>query len=307
MGRAIHALSNEPTFKLKIAQSNNSDLQFDFAKCAKVLSIFRQNSHGDICFYASSKINHSCQPNAHLNTASGQLTGLRTIRCGEELLISYFERDASLYKHAKLRRYELLRSKGFECKCVRCHLLCRDDARNFECQFCSGLVSWNPTSSRLFNACDNEKCKKYPNAKQQAKFIQIEKRMSVFLMETNDQSSKQLQQKLIDDAEQYLSKSHYLLIALYHRLCCQTNRKSIKWLKCRYDSMRCVYGQPNAYLLRAAMDFYRFIPLMAVGDMFAGKVEQLDKEKKEMMDGLRTHIQFMELALGCDNSEEFEN
>ena len=70
--------------------------------------------------------------------------------------------------------------------------------------------------------------------------------------------------------------------------------------------MRGIYGGPNECLLRAAADYHRFIPLLTVGDMMAGKIKKSDDEKsiaavndnQQTMDNLQTHINFIERALG---------
>ena len=339
--RAIHKLSNEPTFKIRYMSDANGESEFEFDKWCKLITKFRLNAIGDTVWYTASKLNHSCRPNAYI-TANGQVMALRDIGKGNELLISYLERDASLYKYVELRKMEIQRMRGFECKCFRCNNLEPmnfqfDDARNFKCQWCpfDGMVSWNANSSRFFTKCNNLECGKWPSAQHQSKFMLIEKKLSVFLLENtgdlnvsalrmrakkkmngimddvddekgqSDEKSKLSEELkvLLDEGQKYLIQ-HYLLIALYHRLC-QTSL-NLRWLRLRYEAMCRIYGGPNECLLRAAADYHRFIPLLTVGDMMTGKIKKTDDEKsiaavnenQQTMDHLQTHINFIEKALG---------
>merc|ERR1719242_170517 len=86
---------------------------------------------------------------------------------------------------------------------------------------------------------------------------------------------------LLQDGQKCLRR-HYLLIALFHRLC-QTVL-DIKWLRMRYEAMCDIYDRPNEYLLRAASDYHRFIPLLTVGDMMTGKIKKSDDEKSMVVD-----------------------
>eukprot|EP00483_Globobulimina_turgida_P000035 UN00035 len=160
--------------------------------------------------------------------------------------------------------------------------------------------------------------------------MSIEKRLSVFLLEnTGDIAVNALKMKaaitsqddekkenaksklsndlkvLLDEGQKYL-KRHYLLIALYHRLC-QLNLH-IDWLRLRYQTMCEVYDGPNDCLLRATMEYHRFIPLLAVGGMMTGKIQKTDKEKtikvdkhQQEMDKLQAHIDVIKNALDLNS------
>ena len=212
-----------------------------------------------------------------------------------------------------------------------------DDARNFRCQYCeTGVLSWNCNSSRLYTRCDNADCGRYPTSQNQAKLISIEKKLSVFLLENTgdiDVSALKMRAKipdsddgkddekgggdeksklsdelkgLLNEGQKYLKK-HYLLIALYHRLC-QVNLH-IRWLRLRYESMMDIYKDPNDCLLRACMEYHRFIPLLAVGDMMTGNIKKSDNNKmiklnkhQTEMDELQEKMEYIQVALDLKNN-----
>eukprot|EP01084_Bolivina_argentea_P100108 179831_1 len=351
IARAVNKLSMEPTFKIRYLSQNqipdnvksklNQHLQqgyhintdketaFNFEKWCKVITIFKLNAINDCVYYVSSTLNHSCSPNVCINS-DGKIIALCDIKVGEELLISYLSRDASLYKYQELRTIEIQKTKGFQCKCIRCVPKdLYDDARNFKCQHClDGMISWNANSSRFFTRCNNNECERFPNTNNQAKFMSIEKKLSVFLLENtggiavnalkmkgkevlNDEKENAKDKLnddlkvLLNDGQKYLKK-HYLLIALYHRLC-QLNLH-IDWLRLRYETMCDIYNKPNDCLLRALMEYHRFLPLLAVGDMMTGKIKKNDQDKmikvdkhQEEMDKLQGHIDLIKNGLGLND------
>ena len=288
--RAINAFCTETIFAMQYEN------EFDFEKWSALILKFRLNALRDCVFYVLSKLNHSCDPNAYL-TKNGQIIALQNITKKKEIFIAYFERDACLYKYSELRRMQNLKNKGFECKCFRCDALQCDDSRNFKCQFCDGIISWNAQSSRLYTKCSE--CAKWPSTEHQTNYMLIEKKLNLFLMKTQSEKMKKMSKELkmlLDDGQKYLI-DHYLLIAFYHRLC-QTN-PSIKWFKMRYDAMKRIYKKPNDYLLRATSDFLKFIPLMNISsENDDEKTENNDNNQQKLMNKLQAEICFIEKALG---------
>ena len=75
-------------------------------------------------FRVASRLNHSCQPNAHaaydLRTHRMRVHALVPIRAGEEVFVSYLGGDPDV---RSARRAELLRDFGFECRCRKCGLV----------------------------------------------------------------------------------------------------------------------------------------------------------------------------------------
>ena len=169
----------------------------------------------------------------------------------------------------------------------------------------------------------------------QSRFSEAEKRLSVFLQEnTGDIEVSALRMKpkipdpedeekgggpvgsleaatskLSEDLKEMLSegrqymKQHYLLIALFHRLC-QLNLH-IDWLRMRYRTMCAIYPLPNDCLLRATAEYHRFLPLLTVGEMMAGKIKrnenkQLVDKHQDESDKVRQHIEYIKSALGLD-------
>eukprot|EP01083_Nonionella_stella_P031567 86434_1 len=344
--RSMNKLSMEPTFKIRYLCADeipdevkgklnehlrtgfqiNQDKQsaFDFTQWCKIITIFKLNAINDTAYYVASKLNHACSPNVCI-TAEGKVMAIRDIKPGEELFVSYLKRDASLYKYQQLRSLEIQRTKGFRCKCIRCETT-YDDARNFKCQNCTtGKVTWNANSSRLYTKCDNSECGRFPNVMNQKKFMSIEKKLSVFLLEnTGDMDVSALKMRrqngsksmedekeedaksklsdeikgLLDEAQRYLNE-HYLLIALYHRLC-QLNLH-MDWLRLRYHTMCGIYKWPNDCLLRASVEYHRFIPLLCLGDIVTGNAKKEDAEKQQIeMNALQSHIEDMKSALGLN-------
>lgn len=223
-----------------------------------------------------------------------------------------------------------------------------DDARNFICQEClkngnkNGQICWNEHNPRFFNKCTV--CKRMANVNDQKSFMKTEKALSVYLLEgdinsntikmgiankmkmkangenkndnNGDDESKDESKlddnmvKMVNDAQKYLG-NHYLLVALYHRLS-QMNLK-LKWLKLRYEKMVDIYGDPNACLLRAAQDYYRFIPLLIENkELISGyseeeedeqdsksdvKISDEQKQYNTLTNGLKKHISSMQDAL----------
>ena len=162
-------------------------------------------------------------------------------------------------------------------------------------------------------------------------FNSVEKKLSVFLMEhTGDFEVNALQmvkakipdperkeqegakaklsadlQALLAEAQKYL-KRHYLLVALYHRLC-QLNLH-IDWLRLRYRAMMDIYAAPNDCLLRASIEYHRFLPLLAVGEMMAdngdagGDQKRLRLETHQAeIDRVKQHIDDTTHALGMSS------
>ena len=88
------------------------------------------NSHAIICPSPSSVIglglycrvsllNHSCQPNCHYQaTPHGrmQVRVISAVKAGDELSVHYCD----LYDSREERQRQLLREKGFVCRCERC-------------------------------------------------------------------------------------------------------------------------------------------------------------------------------------------
>lgn len=74
-------------------------------------------------FYIASRLNHSCLPNAFFewNPKSGHLTvyAIRDIQKGEEILVSYMNRDWHLTRHE--RQEALFDGHEFDCDCEACH------------------------------------------------------------------------------------------------------------------------------------------------------------------------------------------
>merc|ERR1712087_166724 len=98
---------------------------------------------------------------------------------------------------------------------------------------------------------------------------------------------------MLNEGRRYM-KRHYLLIALFHRLC-QVNLH-IDWLRLRYGTMCEIYPLPNDCLLRATAEYHRFLPLLAVGQMMAGKVEkeknkQIVDRNQDEIDRVQRHIE----------------
>ena len=165
----------------------------------------------------------------------------------------------------------------------------------------------------------------------QRRFSEAEKKLSVFLQEnTGDIEVNALRMKptipdpeedekgdLLENAKSKLSedlkemlnegllylKQHYLLIAMFHRLC-QLNLH-IDWLRMRYRTMCDIYPLPNDCLLRASAEYHRFLPLLTVGEMISGKIKKeenkkvVDKHQGEL-DQVQDHIDCIKSALGMD-------
>ncbi|ATY58943.1 TPR domain [Cordyceps militaris] len=79
-----------------------------------------KDAHGGL-FALSSRINHSCIPNAHksYNPTIGRLTvhSIRAIRPGEQITVSYFENAC---RPKQERVFLLQRRWGFSCSCLAC-------------------------------------------------------------------------------------------------------------------------------------------------------------------------------------------
>merc|ERR1712154_713709 len=121
---AVHKLHSEPLFQMRQTQTQQTQTEcdseadvFDFLKWSRAVAVFRMNALRDTVWYISSKVNHSCAPNIRIDD-EGAVTALRPIQRGEELVVSYLKRDASLYKTQTLRRIELEGAKGFRCECA---------------------------------------------------------------------------------------------------------------------------------------------------------------------------------------------
>lgn len=133
VAKAINKLSTEPTFKMRYMSKNaipdeikekmrkhfpkspgidvdDKESGYNFTKWCRCVTTFKLNAIHDTVWYISSKLNHCCQPNVYLNP-EGVVTAIRDIEEGDELLVSYLERDTSLYKYQQLRSLEIQRTK----------------------------------------------------------------------------------------------------------------------------------------------------------------------------------------------------
>ena len=91
----------------------------------------RFNCLRDCILKVSSRINHSCSPNAYINDKF-EIVSLRQISKNEEITISYFDNDEKLYLSQNHRKTYLRKKREFDCQCIRCNNT--DDVRIFLCQ-----------------------------------------------------------------------------------------------------------------------------------------------------------------------------
>ena len=92
--------------------------------CA-VEGLYDTEKHG--IYHNISWINHSCVPNATLSWVNGdferkQVRAYRTIKKGEEILVSYDNTEQFIYGSRQFRRQCLLERCGFLCVCSECSL-----------------------------------------------------------------------------------------------------------------------------------------------------------------------------------------
>lgn len=106
-----------------------------------IMLVWASNSfQGGRIYSQQSRINHSCNPNAVVQTIPGYnyndgqcIRAAAPIKAGQEVFISYL--GLFLYADGPTRRQELARSKHFQCACQRC-LSAPDVAAAIPCPSC---------------------------------------------------------------------------------------------------------------------------------------------------------------------------
>ena len=125
--KRIVDLSRDAVTQLKEYVGNSSDSvlkNFEaFDTLQKVILIWACNSfQGGRIYGEISRVNHSCNPNAVIQTMDGgegqRLIAATKINKGSEVCISYL--GLLLYADTATRKQKLLNTKYFDCQCTRC-------------------------------------------------------------------------------------------------------------------------------------------------------------------------------------------
>ncbi len=90
------------------------------AAAAAIAAGGHEAASGTAIYITASLLNHSCDPNLNVgfpyNDGTVVLTAARDVEPGEQLTISYIDRDLPV----PARQEQLLFSYGFKCGCDRC-------------------------------------------------------------------------------------------------------------------------------------------------------------------------------------------